>query len=186
VASSATALQRVAEDHLVDSLHIECEHAEQLAASPELHERWRTLDPLVEERAPSAEELFIARQFELGVAWMVTHLRELLSVTISGALLLALASSVYPFPATRTLLLAVWGLLVAAALTAVWVVYSFERTEVAAWRAGAAPGRVVDWKLAARVVMLCVVPLVAVIAIQFPDSASWLARLFDPFVAIAK
>ena len=42
----------------------------------------------------------------------------------------------------------VWALLVVAGLTTTWVVFSFERTEVAAWMAGAEPGHIVDWKLA--------------------------------------
>jgi sugar phosphate permease len=63
---------------------------------------------------------------------------------------------------------------------------SFERTEVAAWMSGAEPGRIVDWKLVAHVIGLCVIPVVAVIAVQFPDAASWLARFLDPFLATVK
>jgi len=160
--------------------------AERLAQRPDVKDRWRTLEPIDEERPPSAEELLIARQFELGVAWIVTHLRELLSVTVSGAILLAMATAVYPFPAPRLLQLAVWVIVAVAALTTVWIVYAFERTEVAVWMADAPPDQVVNWKLAGRVAMLCIVPVLAVIAIQFPDSAAWLARLFDPFVALAR
>jgi hypothetical protein len=160
--------------------------AERLAQLPDVKGRWRTLEPVDEERPPSAEELLIARQFELGVAWIATHLRELLSVAVSGAILLALATAVYPFPASRLLQLAVWVIVAAAALTTVWIVYAFERTDVAVWMADAPADQVVNWKLAGRVAMLCVVPVLAVIAIQFPDSAAWLARLFDPFVALAR
>jgi len=160
--------------------------AEDLAAGLAAGDRWSATRLLDEAAAPSAEEMFVARQLTLGVAWAVAHIRELLSATVAGAVLTAMAVGVYPFPATRVLMVAVWVLLLAAAVTAIWIVYSFERTEVAAWMAGAPPGQVIDWRLAANVLGVSVLPILLVVAVQFPDAASWLARVLDPFLATIK
>jgi len=45
---------------------------------------------------------------------------------------------------------------------------------------------VIDWRLAANVLGVSVLPILLVVAVQFPDAASWLARVLDPFLATIK
>ncbi len=160
--------------------------ATDLAASSAVQGRWSTPRGFDEPGAPSAEELFIARQLTLCIAWVAAHIRELLFFLVAGTILIAVASGIYPFPATRVLMLADLVLLFGAAFTSTWIVYSFQQTEVAAWMAGARPGHVIDWRLAANVLTLCVIPIIAAVAIQFPDVATWIAHLLEPLLATVK
>jgi hypothetical protein len=137
-------------------------------------------------RESSGDDVFIARQLTMLVAWVVAHLRELLLASLAGAILIGLACAAYPFPSGRAMVLLVWGLLLTASGTTIWIVFAFERTEVAAWMAGAEAGRIFDWHLIARVAILAVIPVAAIIAFQFPDAAEWLGRTIDPILSVAR
>ena len=158
------------------------EIAAELASDEEIQARWRAPGTTTEEKRPQPSELFIARQFTLTVTWVVAHIRlELVYLTV-GSLGILLAAGSYAFPSARLLTLMVWIVVIASAATATWLVLDFNRTEVAGWMVGARAGKVVDWKLAGHLVTVGLVPLLALLAFQFPTLGHWLSTSLGPVI----
>lgn len=142
----------------------------------------RALEQASGSHAPRPEHLFLAQQFTLNVAWVVSHLRLLLASTVVASACLTLASLAYSYEFVPGLSLFLWLPLVAAAALGAYLVLDFERTDVARWMAGDRAG--VDWNVVSQVAAVIALPIAALLLSRFPDAASSIVRALEPLFGI--
>jgi len=115
-------------------------------------------------------EDFVTLRIATFIGHVMTHLRYLLTFTLSAALLLVFAVSSYPLEPTRFVTVFSWTLMLAVIALAFVVIVRMERNEVLSRLSGSTPGRIdFNFALASQLVVYVGLPLLAVLANIFPE-----------------
>jgi len=122
---------------------------------------------------------FLIAQFVAFLQHIFAHLQNLISLVTSGLLLMLLAANFYPFQPREPLLLFSWVGILASVVVTLYIFFSANRDETLSLLARTAPGKVtVTRDLVFRVLAHGVVPVVALLGLQFPEAVrqmfSWL------------
>jgi hypothetical protein len=115
-------------------------------------------------------EDFVTLRIATFVGHVMTHLRYLLTFTLTASLLLILAVSAYPLEPTRFVTVFSWTLMLAVITLAFTVIVRMERNEVLSRLSGSTPGKIdFNFALAGQLVVHVGLPLLAVLANIFPE-----------------
>jgi len=107
------------------------------------------------------------------------HLQNLISLVTIGLLLMLLAANFYPFQPHEPLLLFSWVAILTSVVVTMYIFFSANRDKTLSLLARTEPGKVnITRDLVFRVLFHGVIPLVALLGIQFPEAVrqifSWL------------
>lgn len=137
-----------------------------------------------ERRWVTNAESFAATVVALLINRHVRQLDYFVYTLLASALLLMGAALSYPFEPHRLLLTWIWGLVLTAAISGLWIYIELDRNSLLSRIARTNPGELtLNRELALRVVAWGIVPLTAAAATQYPALANTLARLITPFGA---
>jgi|GEM_PF-6672890 len=126
-------------------------------------------------------EDFVTLRIATFLSHVMTHLRYLLTFTLSGSLLLILAVSAYPLEPTRFVTVFSWTLMLGVIALAFTVIVRMERNEVLSRLSGSTPGQVdFNFALAGQLVVYVGLPLLAVFANIFPELRDQLFAWLGP------
>jgi len=134
-----------------------------------------------------AAEVFVAGVVSLLINKHVRQFRHFLYTTTGCAVLLLIAISSYPFEPHRTLLTCCWILMVAVVLTCLWVFVQLDRDPLLSSIAGnsESAGRISwDKNFAYRIGVWVLLPLIGLLAAQYPAVANELALVLEPFTRV--
>ncbi len=128
---------------------------------------------------------FFAMETAVFVSCAVGQLRQLLTFSTVGLVLVLLTVSIYPFEPQRVLFLYVWSLIAASAAIGLLVLVQMERDEVISWVSGTEP-RKVGWDrgFIVRFVSYAGLPILALLANQFPQIRDVLFRWVEPITKL--
>jgi hypothetical protein len=160
-----------------------------------LRHRWQKLPPPLawsvatqETLQPSEsqpEETFVVTVVAMLINRHVSQFRHFLGVTTGCSLLLLLAVTSYPFEPHRALMTGMWMLVLAVVTSSLAVFVSLDRAPLLRFIAGEVDNAgTITWsfELVRRVVLWGVVPVLIVLAAQYPELAHELAKLVQPFM----
>ncbi|MET0341042.1 MAG: hypothetical protein ABW252_08565 [Polyangiales bacterium] len=129
-------------------------------------------------------ETYVASVVTLMLNRHVRQFRIFLYASTACALLLLAAISSYPFEPQRTLLTCIWVLMGAVVFTGLYVFVQLDRDPLLSHIAGhpETSGRLtVDPAFGLRVALWVVIPMLSVLAAQYPEIANHLAWSVEPF-----
>jgi hypothetical protein len=137
-----------------------------------------------EASTPGSERLAALRLVSY-VRYIFAHLRGcLIAALVCGFPLLA-AASTYAFEPNEFVSNWIWGALLTGVLITLWVFFQMDRDEVLSLISGTAPGKVqFDWHFATNILTYGVIPLLGLIASQFPQSGRYLVSLVNPLLHV--
>jgi hypothetical protein len=128
-------------------------------------------------------QAFVATVVALLISRYVRQFRYFLYAMTASVLVLLLALTSYPFEPHRLLLSCSWGIVGSVVGAGIWIFVELDRNTVISHIAGTAPGKLtVNGALAVRVVAWAVLPILGVAATTYPEVASALYGLVEPFV----
>jgi hypothetical protein len=134
-----------------------------------------------------AAEDFLAGHIILAAGWVLSHVRILLAGTVMLAIAILIAPNTYPFQPHRALMLLEWGVLLIAVVSAMVIYVRIERNTVVSWVSRTDPGKLnLDPGFLIHVLTLGVVPLLALVIVQFPSVSEWLGGWLDPVLRSLK
>jgi hypothetical protein len=107
------------------------------------------------------------------------HLQNLVGLVTMGLLLMMLAAISYPFQPREPLLLFSWVAILTSVVVTLFIFLSANRDKTLSLLTGKSPGKVnVTRDLVFRVLIHAVVPVIALLGVQFPEAVrqifSWL------------
>lgn len=109
---------------------------------------------------------------------MMTELRNWLVYTAGGLFLMLMAVSSYPFINDDTILRFSWVALLAGVCLALVLLVQINRDKVLSLLSGGTPGKIDwNWDFISRLLIYGVLPIVALLGIQFPATLSGLSHL---------
>ena len=122
---------------------------------------------------------FLIAQLVAFLQHIFAHLQNLISLVTSGLLLMLLAANFYPFQPSEPLLLFSWVGILASVVVTLYILFSANRDKTLSLLARTAPGKVnITADLVFRVLFHGVIPVVALLGLQFPEAVrqifSWL------------
>ena len=129
-------------------------------------------------------ESFVATVVALLLNRHVRQFRHFLGATTGCSLLLLLAVTSYPFQPQRVLMTGLWLLVLTVVLTCLFVFLSLDRAPILRFIAGEPEkaGQITfDMDLAKRVTLWVLLPILIVLATQYPEVAHELGRVLEPF-----
>lgn len=132
-----------------------------------------------------AEE-FLAMQLVTHIHRLFPYLRNTL-VFLSGGLIVLLGTLIsYPFQPQHFLMLVMWVLILASVGLITWVLINMSRDEVLSRASHTSPGKVTyDRQFVSRVIVYGLLPLLSLLASQFPEvrgvAFSWLESILKTF-----
>ncbi|MBI3469492.1 MAG: hypothetical protein HY000_41350 [Planctomycetes bacterium] len=133
-----------------------------------------------------AEE-FVAMQVVLFVRRVFLPLRSLLTLTTAGLLFMLMAIASYPFEPRRFLMLVLWSFLLAFVVLAITAFVQMNRDHVLSRIAGTPVDRLtLDVTFVKAVLTYGVLPILALLAAQFPDIGSFLFSWLDTTAKVFK
>jgi hypothetical protein len=117
-----------------------------------------------------AEE-FVAGRLAHYLACVFPHLQNLIFTSVVGLLLLLFSVSSYPFQPHNVLLLFNWIIILSVVGIAIWTFVQMRRDTILSYLNGTKPGQV-NWDadLIFRILMYGIVPILALLGAQFPQS----------------
>ena len=127
-------------------------------------------------------EDFVAVQLVSFISRLFPHLRNTLFFMTAGLMLLLIAGVMYPFQPAHFLMMLVWLVILTTVPIMVMVFVQMNREEVLSRVAKAEPGRITwDRRFVSQVVLYGALPLLSVLAAQFPEvrgaAFSWLESI---------
>jgi hypothetical protein len=129
-----------------------------------------------------AEE-YVAVRFVSFIHYAFSHLRNVLTFTLAGFVLLVALMASYPFQPMHPIIGIVWvvGLLGIAAV--VWAFVDMDRNLILSYIAKTKPGQVdLNLDFATKLVVYGLVPLITLLATQFPEIGEWVLTVLNPAV----
>jgi hypothetical protein len=122
---------------------------------------------------------FLIAQFVAFLQHIFAHLQNLISLVTCGLLLTLLAANFYPFQPREPLLLFSWVGILSSVVVTLYILFSANRDKTLSLLARTAPGKVnITSDLVFRVLFHGVIPVVALLGLQFPEAVrqifSWL------------
>jgi len=130
-------------------------------------------DPVVTERAQvfGLAEEFLAGRVAHSLACVFQHMQNLIGTAVIGLLLLLFAVSSYPFQPHNILLLFNWIIILSVVGIALWVFIQMRRDPILSYLSGTKPGEIGwDSEFIFRVFTYAIVPILALLGAQFPQS----------------
>ena len=162
------------------------------AVSQTLQASWWKKDPdlLVDQggttESPAAGVFRLGEDFLVGrlgslLAHVLPQMQNLIATSVAGLLLMLLAVSSYPFEPHDILLLFNWAGILAFVAIAMWVFIQMNRDPVLSSLNDTTPGQI-SWnkEFVVRIVMYGIVPILALLGAQFPQSVGQLVSHFIP------
>jgi len=109
------------------------------------------------------------------------HLRNLLSFSLTGLMLMLFAVAAYPVQPHHRILSFIWTVSVAAIATTVWSVIQMDRDVILSYMGKTAPGRAtINRELISMILIYGVLPLATLFATQFPALGDYVVAFFNP------
>jgi len=145
-----------------------------------LEDSWRTADGAGPDAAWRDEgKFFLIAHTAAFLQHVFAHLQNLVGLVTMGLLLMMLAAISYPFQPREPLLLFSWVAIMTSVVVTLFIFVSASRDKTLSLFAGTAPGKVtVTRDLVFRVLIHAVVPVIALLGVQFPEAVrqilSWL------------
>ena len=137
-----------------------------------LEDSWRA-EGAAEPEAKSQKEgkFFLITHVVAFLHHIFAHLQNLVWLVTMGLLLMLFAANFYPFQPRDPLLLFSWVAILTSAVLALYIIFSANRDETLSLLARTAPGKVtVTPGLVFRVLSHGVIPVVALLGLQFPQA----------------
>ncbi|HVE84276.1 MAG TPA: hypothetical protein VND93_15575, partial [Myxococcales bacterium] len=136
-------------------------------------------------RAP-AEDVFALRAM-LGISWLIAQLRGMVPFVVLGPVLMILGVGSYPFQSQRMFLLFIGALMVVGVTVTLVILVQLDRDHVVSLIMGTKSGHI-NWTLGSLGQLLGVVgvPLLAYLAVQFPEIGDWLGGVLGPVLRTIK
>lgn len=160
---------------------------QEIQARQEMQDAFKDLGVLLSDhRKEPVVELFYAIRIVSYIRHCFLHMRNcLIAALVSGVFTLT-AVTTYAFEPKQFLSLALWLVFVAAVVFTIWIFVQMDRNAVLSRIGGSEPGKVTfDRVFILNVLTYGVVPLLSVIATQFPDLSSQLLRWANPVLRVA-
>lgn len=119
------------------------------------------------------------------LAYVLPQMQSLIVTSVAGLLLMLFAVSSYPFQPHNLLLLFNWVVILSFVGIAMWVFVEMSRDPVLSSLNGAKPGKIHwDWDFAFRIFMYGIVPILALLGAQFPQSVGQILSHLIPSEAM--
>lgn len=135
-------------------------------------------------RVPAIRE-FLAIRVAIYLRYVFAHLRNSLIGAMGTGLLLLLAVSAYAFEPKQFVSFVIWMSLAVAAVLTLWIFLQMDRNPTLSRIGGTTVGEVtVDKTLFANLFLYGGVPVLGVIATQFPDVGRVLGQIVDPLLRV--
>jgi hypothetical protein len=138
------------------------------------------------EKSESEEVYRIGEEFLVGrIAHFLGHvlpqMQNLIYTSIAGLLLMLFAVSSYPFQPHNLLLLFNWVVILSFVGTAMWVFVQMNRDPILSNLNGTKPGKITwDREFVLRIFFYGIVPILALLGAQFPDTVGQLLSHLAP------
>src|SRR5206468_3479602 len=111
----------------------------------------------------------VASQMVIFIFHIILQLRNLMAFVSGGLLLVLIAVTSYPFQPHHLLMLYCWTLILVVAAASIYVFVQLERDEVLSLITRTKPGEITwDWSFVAKIGMFVFVPILSLVAAQFP------------------
>jgi hypothetical protein len=149
-----------------------------------LEDSWRAAGAVGPDAAWRDEgKFFLVAHIVAFLQHVFAHLQNLVGLVTMGLLLMLLAAISYPFQPREPLLLFSWVAILTSAVVTMFIFVSANRDKTLSLLTGKTPGKVnVSRDLVFRVLVHAVVPVIALLGVQFPEAVrqifSWL-NVFD-------
>ena len=150
---------------------------------------WQEIRPLAkkEDRGSDADSTFqLAEVFVAGRVWhflahVFPQLEMLIYAPVAGILLLLFAISSYPFQPHNLLLWFNSAIIIGFVAAALWVFVQINRDPILSNFNGTTPGKITwDKEFILRVVLYGVIPILALLGAQFPDTVGQIISYIAP------
>jgi hypothetical protein len=127
-----------------------------------------------------AEE-YVAVRFVSFIHYAFSHMRNVLSFALSGFVLLMALIASYPFEPLHPVVGIAWVLGILGIAGVVWTFVDMDRDLILSYIAKTRPGHV-DFNLefTTNLLVYGMIPLVTLLATQFPEVGSWILTLVNP------
>ena len=124
---------------------------------------------------------FLAAHVAFAVSWVIAHIRLLLFSGAVASLTLLAAATGYPFEPRRLFASALWVILLGTAATAMRIFFQVERNALVSWFTRTDPGSLsLQSGFVLQMIGVVGLPLLALIAVEFPEVAQFFAGWLDP------
>lgn len=139
-----------------------------------------------ETSSPVAEVFLLCEQFLAGrlshfLAHVFPQMRNMIFTSVAGILLILFAVSSYPLQPHNQLMYFSWLVVLSFAGTALWVFVQMNRDPILSMLNGTTPGRITwDREFILRIFFYGVVPVLALLGAQFPDTIGQILSRFAP------
>ncbi len=162
-----------------------------------LHDAWwkevpgpseKTADPA--KSSPEEDVFRLGEDFLVGrlahfLAYVLPQMQTLIVTSVSGLLLMLFAVNSYPFQPHNVLLFFNWVVILSFVGIAMWVFVQMSRDPVLSSLNGTKPGKINwDWDFIFRVLIYGIVPILALLGAQFPESLGQIVSHIIPSEAI--
>jgi len=127
-----------------------------------------------------AESFLVGRLVHF-IGHVLPQLQQMIAASLAGVLLLLLAVNSYPFPPHDVLVWLNWIVILVLVSIAVGVFIEMNRDPILSYLNGTTPGKI-DWdrEFVFRIVIYGVIPILALLGAQFPDSIRQAISFFAP------
>ncbi len=158
-----------------------------------LHDAWweevrgpseKTANPA--KSRPEEEVFQLGEDFLVGrvahfLAYVLPQMQNLIVTSVSGLLLMLFAVSSYPFQPHNLLLFFNWVVILSFVGIAMWVFIQMSRDPVLSSLNGTKAGKINwDWDFVIRILIYGIVPILALLGAQFPQSVGQIVSHFIP------
>jgi hypothetical protein len=115
------------------------------------------------------------------LAYVLPQLQQLIGASVAGVLLLLLAVNSYPFPPHDVLVWFNWAVVLSLVAIALGVFVQMNRDPILSYLNGTTPGKI-NWdrEFVLRILTYGVIPVLALLGAQFPDSIRQVISYFTP------
>jgi len=127
-----------------------------------------------------AESFLVGRLVHF-IGYVLPQLQQMIAASLVGVLLLLLAVNSYPFPPHDVLVWINWIVILVLVSIALGVFIEMNRDPVLSYLNGTTPGKIDwNWEFVFRIVIYGVIPILALLGAQFPDSIRQAVTFFSP------
>jgi hypothetical protein len=127
-----------------------------------------------------AEE-YVAVRFVSFIHYAFSHLRNVLSFTLAGFVLMMAFIASYPLQPLHPVVAIAWVVGFAGIATVVWIFVDMDRNLILSYIAKSKPGQVeLSLDFVTKLLVYGLVPLLTLLATQFPEIGVWVGRALSP------
>ena len=128
---------------------------------------------------------FLALRVAAYLRFVFAHLRSCLIAALTSGLLVLIAVTTYAFEPKHFVLLGGWLALAAAVVLTLWIFLQMDRNPTLSRIGGTTPGKVTfDTAFVTKLVTYAGIPVLGLVATQFPDVGRLLGRVASQFLRI--